>query len=106
MDFEKITEFDYDYWLNSLSISGDIEPSLTSHLHAAIGYKLKAIPDTTEIGYRAIGALIDFRNYLGMYRQIGLSLTTERRLYNHKPARSPFWELSADMTLAPLAWGP
>ncbi len=106
MDFEKITEFDYDYWLNTIAISGDIERSLTSHLHASVGYSHKAIPDTAEISYRALNTLLDYRNYLGIYRQITLSFAAERRLYTHKPARSPFWQFAADMTLAPFAWGP
>jgi hypothetical protein len=105
MDFEQITEFDYDYWLNTLSVSSDIEPTLTSHLYAAVGYSHKVIPDTTEISYRAIRTLLDFRNYMGLNRQIVLSIGAERRLYTHKPARSPFWEITTDMTLAPFARG-
>jgi hypothetical protein len=105
MDFEKTTEFDYDYWLNTVTISGDIESSLSSHLHAAVGYSYKAIPDTSEISHRAIRALCDYRHYPGIYRRIALSISAERRLYTHKPARSPFWEFVADMTLAPFAWG-
>jgi hypothetical protein len=105
MDFDKITEFDYDYWLNTVTLSGDMEPSFSSHLHAAVAYSHKAIPDTSEIGYRAIRALCDFSHYPGIYKRIALSLAAERRLYTHKPARSPFWEFAADMTLAPFSWG-
>ncbi|MFH1756222.1 MAG: hypothetical protein ABIA59_11040 [Candidatus Latescibacterota bacterium] len=108
MNFADNTEFDYDYWMNTVALSSDIDLSMTSSLYASIGYSAKSIPDTAEISYRAIAAHIDFTEYLGANRQIVLSIDTERRLYTHKPARSPLWEITMGMVLAPItrgAWG-
>ncbi len=103
MDFDQTTEFDYDYWKNSIYLSGNLERSLDTFINAGIGYTIKSIPDTTEIAYKAFTSHLDIRRYLGLYKRLALSIHGERRIYAHEPARSPFWAISADFSLVPFS---
>ncbi len=106
MDFDQTTEFDYDYWKNGFYLSGDFQSAITTLFSVDCGYIAKSIPDTNEISYRSYSARFDFQAYPGLNKQILLSAGAERRVYKHKPAKSPFWSITNDISLAPFSNGP
>ncbi len=105
VDFDQMTEFDYDYWKNSISLCADFEKSLTTLFHVGFGYINKLIPDSTEISYVAYTSHLEFRRYMGLYKQISLFLNGERRLYAHKPFKSPYWAVASEFVAQPFVFG-
>jgi hypothetical protein len=105
MDFDKRTEFDYDYIRSHLVLSGDFEPDFSTLYHGAFGLATKSIPDTTEISYKAYTMALEMRRSFGIYRQFFLAVDGERRLYAHEPARSSFWAVQSNISSQPLRFG-
>lgn len=104
MDFERRTEFDYDFVRNHLLLSADIDAGFSTLYHASLGYANKSIPDSTEISYKALTGGLEFRTAWGNRRQILLTAAGERRTYDHKPGKSPFWSLFSNVRIQPVSF--
>ena len=104
IDFDQRTEFDYDYYLNRLILSANLDTGIASSHQAAIGYSHKEIPDSTEIEYDSLTGAVEFRLVTGLHRQVFVSVTGERRVYNNEPTRSPFWSMLVLANIHPITF--
>lgn len=105
IDFDKFTTFDYDYINNAIWLLGEYQRDLTTAYTFAAGFRTKAIPDTTQIAYKAYTAAAELRHVPGLRKQVFVSLSGERRVYNDTGIRSPYYSLYSDARIQPLAWG-
>jgi hypothetical protein len=90
-DFERRTEFDYDYRRNRLSVGGEFNWNLMTFLDMRVTHVTMAIPDSTEIEYQAFVPSIEFRRFSGIYDRVVLTAAVERRDYVIGSPRSNFW---------------
>jgi hypothetical protein len=90
-DFERRTEFDYDYRRNKLSVGGEFNWNLMTFLDMRVTHVAMMIPDSTEIEYQAVIPSIEFRRFSGIYDRIVLAAAVERRDYVRGSPRSHFW---------------
>jgi hypothetical protein len=105
MDFERRNEFDYDYTRYTTAVNVDLmSPSLTS-IHGGISAGIKSIPDSTEIAYTSYAGAFEFRRDFGLHQSVLISLLGERRVFAHKPARSPYWSVVSRVEATPLVRG-
>ncbi|MDH3217309.1 MAG: hypothetical protein OEN01_13655 [Candidatus Krumholzibacteria bacterium] len=105
VDYEERTQFDYDYVQNVIEVGASLDRGLASSYNATIGLAHKSIPDTTEISYRAYNLGLEYRHISGVRKQIFLTVSGERRMYAHKPARSPFWSFYSNANIQPFTVG-
>ena len=90
-DFERRTEFDYDYRRNRLSVGGEFNWNLTTFLDMRVTHVAIVIPDSTEIEYQAVVPSVEFRHFSGIYDRVLLTAAVERRDYVRGSPRSHFW---------------
>lgn len=105
MDFERRTLFDRDYVQNTFGIAGDVEGGESTVYHGAVSYSVRAVPDSTQIGYDGYSALLEFRRYFGPHRQLFLTFGGERRIYSNETVRSPFWSAVSNAAVTPVVFG-
>jgi len=105
MDFRARTEFDYDYLRSTTVLGWERSTGGLFYARAGLQATSKSIPDSTEIAYKAYGASLEVRKEIDGSRGFEGTVLVERRLYAHKPTRSPFWSLEGRFALRPLRWG-
>jgi len=109
-DFEKRTEFDYDYLRNKISLDGELEWDYTTFLDLRVAYTTMDIPDSTDIEYESLIPSVEFRHFSGIHDRTVLLTAVERRDYVAGSPRSSFWatflnftgELSINRTMSVL----
>jgi len=98
VDFRDRTEFDYDHAQNSVELSAEWERDLAGYLAVGVRYVTMDIPDSTQIQYEAWIPGVEFRAAPGLYKQVWLHASAERRRYAYEPARSSYWAILAGGT--------
>jgi hypothetical protein len=104
MDFDKRSEFDYDYVLNTLYVTGD-RGGASSGWRAGACYAMRSVPDSTKIDYDAYSGLVEYRRYPDAHEQIFVNAVVERRVYADRTAKSPYWSVSSSASVTPLVFG-
>jgi len=94
-DFDKRTEFDYDYARNSVTLNGDFDWGLATFLNTGVTLTTKSVPDSTAIGYTSISPALEFRHDAGINKRMLVFTSFERRDYQNDDVRSPYWALFA-----------
>lgn len=102
MNFDRRTQFDYDYLRNSISVSGEYDRDFISRLHGYLTYTGRSVPDSTEIGYKGYTMGLELRRAFGLNRQIYLTANAHRRIFAHKPTKSPYWSIFSTGILQPI----
>jgi hypothetical protein len=92
-DFEKRTDFDYDYLRNSFSVGGEYDWDLTTVLDTRLTVVTMDIPDSTEIEYRSLIPSLELRSFAGLFKRGYIQAAVERREYAAGSPRSDFWAL-------------
>lgn len=105
VDFEERTEFDYDYVRNGIQLAATKENGFTSSYHATVGFTNKAIPDSSEIRYKAYEVGFEYRHSFDWRKQVFVTVNGERRIYAHKPTKSPFWSIYSNASIQPFTRG-
>jgi hypothetical protein len=95
-DFEKRTEFDYDYLRNKISLDGEMEWNFTTFLDLRIAFSTIDIPDSTEIEYQSLIPSAEFRHFAGLHDRAALLAALERRNYVAGSPRSSFTAVFAN----------
>lgn len=104
LDYDRRTEFDYDYIRNGLELSASVDRDFTKGYALSVNYVTKSIPDSSAISYAAVGAGLEYRHTLGVHRQIFIAIDGERRDYQDELVRSPFWTVYSNATLQPITY--
>ncbi len=99
LDYDDRTEFDYDYTRNSIKVQTEFDWNLTNLLNVGVRFTSMDIPDSTEIQYESWTPELELRLAPGLYRNVSLYASAERRLYAHEPVRSSFWALLLNATV-------
>ena len=102
LDFRERTQFDYDYLRNNVTISGEYDRDFITRLHGYLTFGGRSVPDSTEISYKGYTAGFEFRKTFGLNRQLYLTANTHRRIYAHKPTKSPYWSVFSTAVLQPV----
>jgi hypothetical protein len=97
-DFERRTEFDYDYRRNRTSVAGEFDWNLTTFFDMQVSYVTMDIPDSTEIEYESFIPSLEFRYFAGLYQRLNVSAALERRDYVAGSPRSSFWSILGSLT--------
>jgi hypothetical protein len=97
-DFQRRTEFDYDYRRNKVSVGGEFDWNLTTFLDMRVTHVVMDIPDSTEIEYQSFIPSVDFRHMAGLYDRVVVMAALERRDYVTGSPRSSFWGLFGSLT--------
>ena len=105
IDFDERTQFDYDYVRNGVELAATLDRGFTSDYQARVAYIRKSIPDSTEIGYDAYAAGLQYRHTFGVQRQVFITVDGERRIYTDDMTRSPFWSLYSSANFQPITFG-
>jgi len=97
-DFQRRTEFDYDYRRNKVSVGGEFDWNLATLLDMRVTHVVMDIPDSTEIEYQSFIPSFDFRHMAGLYDRITALAAVERRDYATGTPRSSFWAVFGSLT--------
>jgi hypothetical protein len=92
-DFERRSDFDYDYRRNKLSVGGEFDWNLTTLLDMRVTHVVMVIPDSTEIEYQSFIPSIEFRHFGGLNDRLSLQAALERRDYVFGSPRSAYWTI-------------
>jgi hypothetical protein len=98
LDYDRRTQFDYDYTRNTIALDGEWVLNLTSVAAAGVDVTTMTIPDSTEIAYHAWSPRLEVRILSDPHRGLSLYADVERRRFAHEPARSSFWSLFSSVT--------
>jgi hypothetical protein len=90
-NFQRRTEFDYDYTRNRISLAGEFEWDFTTFLDLRLDHATMDVPDSTEIEYEALIPSLEFRHFAGLHERFVLLTAVERRDYVTGSPRSSFW---------------
>ena len=105
MDFDQRTQFDYDYVRNSITLRAEYDRNFTTSVQTSLGYTHKAIPDSTEISYDAISSAVEFQRSFDLHKQLFVSFSSERRIYEDAATKSHYWALFSNIDIEPVTWG-
>jgi hypothetical protein len=92
-NFEKRTDFDYDYLRNKFSLGAEYDWDLTTVLDTRLTVVTMDIPDSTEIEYRSLIPSLELRSFAGLFQRGYIQTAIERREYAAGSPRSDFWAL-------------
>jgi len=97
-DFERRTEFDYDYRRNKTSLAGEFDWNLTTFLDMQVSLVTMDVPDSTEIEYQSFVPSVEFRHIAGLYQRLTVLAAVERRDYVSGSPRSSFFSVIGSIT--------
>ena len=95
LNYERRTEFDYDYTRNIATAMVEVGRDPFRSISGGIRYTSMTIPDSTEIEYHALGPVLELRSFGGMHERVYVNLAADRRRYPDDGARSSFWSILA-----------
>ncbi|HER19757.1 MAG TPA: hypothetical protein ENO14_01780, partial [Chromatiales bacterium] len=95
VDYDRRTDFDYDYLRNTVELDAEWDWNLTNFVTTGFAFTTMSIPDTTEIQYRSWSPQLELRLAPEQHLRLIAYVDVERRLYAHEPVRSSFWSMLA-----------
>jgi len=95
LDYDRRTEFDYDYTRHSTTLLADIGSGFVHTASAGMRFAGISIPDSSEIEYTALTPLAEYRAWFDMHRRFYISGGLEHRDYREGSTRSDFRALLA-----------
>ncbi|MDH5628505.1 MAG: hypothetical protein OEY69_09450, partial [Candidatus Krumholzibacteria bacterium] len=93
LDYERRTEFDYDYTRNVATAMLDVGRDPFRGVSGGIRLTTMSIPDSTEIEYHALGPLLEVRMFGAPHERLYVNVSTEKRDYPDGGTRSSFWSV-------------
>ena len=91
--YDERTEFDYDFTRNAVTASADVAGDLAHTFTVGVRLTTMTVPDSSQIDYRALTPLVEYRGYVDAHRRVQVAMGGERRLYAADATRSSFWAL-------------
>ncbi len=93
LDYERRTEFDYDYTRNVATAAVEVGRDPFRILSAGVRHSTMSIPDSAGIEYHALGPVLEVRAFGAAHERVYVSMSADRRSYPNGGTRSSFWSI-------------
>ncbi|HEX5132803.1 MAG TPA: hypothetical protein VFX92_09980 [Candidatus Krumholzibacteria bacterium] len=94
LDYQRRTEFDYDYTRNVATGVVDIARDPLRSVSGGVRFATMSIPDSSEIEYHSLGPILEFRAFGAPRERVYVTLAADRRTYPDDGTRSSFWAVT------------
>ncbi len=95
LDYQRRTEFDYDYTRHQVSAAVYYDRSFATTLSGGVRRTSLSIPDSSEIEYTAWTPFVELRTMPSLNHIAWVSAAMERRLYRPEGTRNSYWNILA-----------
>lgn len=99
VDYEKRTDFDYDYRYLDTGLELEFGSFLNRFLRVGAALGFKEVPDTTALGYRRTVADLEFQIASAGGTMLRIAILGDRRDYR-ETVRSPYWNALSNTELS------